>query len=275
MPVQQDSSMFKDFTPSLCGKIALVTGSSKGIGKSVATTLASKGATVILHARDLAALQAVGREIEESGGQCFLQSVDCRSEQSIADNQVDLSKQFPQGVDILVNNAGVYYTAPVREHPTQLWDDIIKTNLYGPFFYSRQVLPQMIKKKWGRIINISSISGQTGEIHAAAYSSSKFGLRGLTQSLAMEVAAEGITVNAVCPGWVDTQMSREQLNDENWCKLNAVDPAESMEIARLSIPQMRFVQASEVAELVAWLCSNVAGSITGQSINVCGGMCLS
>ncbi len=275
MEFPHDSSILKDFTPSLQGQVAVITGGSKGIGRFIASALSARGALVVLHARHHDELESARKDIESRGGRCVIQVVDVRSEESISESMLELFTQFPSGVDILVNNAGVYHTAAVNNHPTDLWDDTIKTNLHGPFFYCRSVLPHMIAKTSGRIINISSISGRVGEIHAAAYSSSKFGLIGLTQSLALEVAGNGITVNAVCPGWVDTDMSRQQLNDENWCKLSAVDPSEAVDIARLSVPQMRFIEPSEVAELVVWLCSRAARGITGQSINICGGMCLS
>jgi NAD(P)-dependent dehydrogenase (short-subunit alcohol dehydrogenase family) len=275
MQNKHDSSILKDFTPFLQDKVALVTGGSRGIGKAIAKSLSERGAKIVLHARNHEQLERTKREIEEQGGNCSIYAVDVRNEQSIVDSLAEISKVHPGGIDILVNNAGVYHTAPVKDHASELWFDTIATNLSAPFFYCRSILPEMIARKWGRIINISSISGRTGEIHGAAYCASKFGLIGLTQSLALEAAADGVTVNAVCPGWVDTDMSRQQLNDENWCKLSAVNPSESMELARLSVPQMRFIEPGEVGEVVGFLCSNAARGITGQSINVCGGMCLS
>ncbi|MBY0551049.1 MAG: SDR family oxidoreductase [Candidatus Obscuribacterales bacterium] len=274
MTSEHETSILKEFTPALSGKVALITGGSKGIGLAIARRLSASGAAVILHARTRSELEKARAEIETSGGRCVVATVDARNEQAIQSSISALAEEFPGGVDVLINNAGIYKTSSVVDQPTEDWDNTIKTNLYGPFFYSRAVLPSMTHNGWGRIINISSISGRTGEIHAAAYSASKFGLNGFTQSLAMEVAAKGITVNAVCPGWVDTAMSREQLNDENWCKLSAVAPSESMDIARLSVPQMRFIEPSEVAELVFWLCTDAARGITGQSMNICGGMCL-
>lgn len=275
MTSKHETSILKEFTPVLSGKVALVTGGSRGIGWAIARRLSEDGATIVLHARTTVELEKARSTIESTGGRCLIDTVDARSEQSIQASVTDLLQKFPDGIDILINNAGIYKASSVANHSSLDWDDTIKTNLYGPFFYSRAVLPAMLNKEWGRIVNISSISGRTGEIHAAAYSASKFGLNGFTQSLALEVASKGITVNAVCPGWVDTAMSREQLNDENWCKLSAVAPSESIDIARLSIPQMRFIEPAEVAELVFYLCTDAARGITGQSLNICGGMCLS
>jgi ketoreductase len=133
----------------------------------------------------------------------------------------------------------------------------------------------MIERKWGRIINISSISGQKAEAYGTAYSASKFGLIGVTQSLALELARHGITVNSVCPGWVETDMAQEQINDPEWCRLNDINPEESLDIARLSVPQMRLIQPDEVAGLVGYLCSDRAKGITGQAINICGGLSIS
>src|SRR5262249_41921101 len=176
--------------------------------------------------------------------------------------------------DILVNNAGIYKTEPVRGHSLEIWQEIIDINLTGALLTSRCVLDGMIEKGWGRIINISSISGKSGEAFGAAYSASKYGLIGLSQSMALEVARYGITVNAVCPGWVSTEMAVEQLTDQRWCKLNSLEPSESEEIARLSVPQERFISPEEVAELVAYLCTDSARGITGQAMNICGGMAL-
>lgn len=275
MHIEHDSSILKDFTPSLQGKVALVTGASRGIGKAIAVAMAARGATLVLHARNDIDLGAVSKQINDAGGRSQIQKVDAKDEHSVSQAFAELLAHHPEGIDILVNNAGIFHSASVKDHSTTVWDDTIRTNLYGPFFYARAAVGMMLKKKWGRIINISSISGRHGEIHAAAYSASKFGLIGFTQSLALETAADGITVNAVCPGWVETDMSARQLHDENWCNLSGVEPDQSLELAKLSVPQMRFIQPYEVAELVVWLCTDAARGVTGQSINICGGMCLS
>ena len=132
----------------------------------------------------------------------------------------------------------------------------------------------MIERNWGRIINISSISGKVAEAFGAAYSASKFAIIGLTQSMALEAAKHAITVNAICPGWVDTKMAGDQLSDDNYLSLTEQEPSQALEIARLSVPQMRFIAPEEVASLVVYLCSEQARGITGQAINICGGLSL-
>jgi len=257
----------------LTGRVAWVTGGSRGIGRAIALTLAGHGAAVAVGARNMQALESLCSEIEGLGGNCLAKSLDVRDGDSV--------EAFAQAVtdrlgtpDILVNNAGIYKTEPVRGHSLDVWQEIIDVNLTGALLTSRSALDGMIEKGWGRIINISSISGKAGEAFGAAYCASKFGLIGLSQSLALEVARYGITVNAVCPGWVSTDMSIEQLTDERWCRLNSLEPAQSQEIARLSVPQERFISPEEVAQLVAYLCTDFARGITGQAMNICGGMVL-
>ena len=175
-------------------------------------------------------------------------------------------------IDILINNAGVFKVEPILNHRPAVWDETLAVNLSAAFHLCRYALPQMTAKNWGRVINISSVSGKLGEPYGAAYSASKFGLIGLTQSLALEVAKYAVTVNAICPGWVLTEMALKQLGDEQWLKLNSIDPSQSLEVARLSSPQERFIEVAEIADLVLFLCSNQARGITGQSINICGGL---
>ncbi|HEY9871487.1 MAG TPA: SDR family NAD(P)-dependent oxidoreductase [Candidatus Obscuribacterales bacterium] len=257
----------------LAGKVAWVTGASRGIGRAIAIALAARGAALAIGARNAEALAGVRGSIESLGSSCFAAPLDVRD-----GNQVE---SFAQQIaahlgapDILVNNAGIYRTEPVRGHSLHVWQETIETNLTSALLTSRCVIDGMAAKGWGRIINIASISGKVAEAYGAAYSASKFGLIGLTQALALEVARLGITVNAVCPGWVKTDMAAEQLSDERWCRLNSLDTSEAADLARLSVPQERFIAAEEVADLVAFLCSGAARGITGQAINICGGMAL-
>jgi|GEM_PF-10181 Dehydrogenases with different specificities (related to short-chain alcohol dehydrogenases) len=160
------------------------------------------------------------------------------------------------------------------DDPAVTWRRTLDVNLTAPFELIRAVVPSMIEKRWGRIINVSSISGLKAEVYGTSYSASKFGLIGLTQALALELAKHNITVNAVCPGWVNTQMAVEQITDPGWCKLHEIPQSESLDIARLSVPQGRFIEPEEVAHLVAFLLTEKARGITGQSINICGGLSL-
>jgi len=257
----------------LNGRVALITGGSKGIGKAIALELAKAGASVAIGSRQAGQNSQLAADFEKLQVPHLISTCDVREESSIQDFVASTEKQLGK-IDILVNNAGIYRMQAVHGHSLDVWQDVIQTNLTGAMLASRAVIGSMMERQWGRIINISSISGQLGEMNGSAYSASKFGLLGLTQSLALESARFGVTVNAICPGWVLTEMSKEQLTDENWCAGHAIEPSESIEIARLSVPQMRFIEPEEVASLVVYLCTNGARGITGQSINLCGGLSL-
>lgn len=177
-------------------------------------------------------------------------------------------------LDILVNNAGIFSASALVEQDVEDWRRVLEVNLTAAMRAAKAALPLMMERRWGRVINVSSISGKSGEPYGAAYSASKFGMLGMTQSLALEVARDGVTVNAVCPGWVETEMAVTQLTDEEWCRLNGIAREQSIEIARLSVPQERFIEPAEVAHLVSFLCSESARGITGQAINICGGLSL-
>ncbi len=257
----------------LNGKVALVTGASRGIGRAIAVALAEQGASVVVCSRTIATLAALTKEIESKGGRCIYSQVDVRLESSV-DELLSFTNKEMGKIDILINNAGIYRTEAVDGHSLTTWDDVLSTNLTSALLTSRRVLGGMISRSWGRIINVASISGKVAEAYGAAYSASKFGLIGLTQAMALEVARYGITVNAVCPGWVSTSMASEQLSDESYLRLTEQEPSQASEIARLSVPQERFIEPHEVANLVVYLCSNAARGITGQSINICGGLSL-
>ncbi len=267
----------------LNGKNALVTGASRGIGRAIARELAALGARVALVARSSELLASLAKEInDKNSGGAIYKSFDIENETF----SIDLAKWLKAegfSVDVLINNAGIYSTDYIPlEHadgwevldPSQdaQWKRTMTVNLDAPYILTKIFAPAMIERKWGRIINISSISGQKAEAYGAAYSASKFGLIGVTQSLALELARHCITVNSVCPGWVETDMAQEQINDPEWCRLNDINPEDSLDIARLSVPQMRLIQPDEVAGLVGYLCSDRAKGITGQAINICGGL---
>lgn len=273
-------------TTELHGKNALVTGASRGIGRAIALELAALGARTALVARSSSLLESLAKEInDKNSGDAIYKSLDIEKD-SFALELAKWLKAEGFHVDVLVNNAGIYSTDYIPLEHADGWevsdpgnDDIWKrtmaVNLNAPYILAKVFAPAMIERKWGRIINISSISGQKAEAYGTAYSASKFGLIGVTQSLALELARHGITVNSVCPGWVETDMAQEQINDPEWCRLNDINPEESLDIARLSVPQMRLIQPDEVAGLVGYLCSDRAKGITGQAINICGGLSIS
>lgn len=254
-------------------KVAFITGASRGIGRALSERFAEDGFELALFARSEDLLLQLQKDLHDRSMSAAVFPVDV-SEPSRFSSALQAAREKLGAPQVLINNAGVYYTQSVEGHSVELFREVLETNLTSALNACRFVVGEMKKLGWGRIVNISSISGKVAEAHGAAYSASKFGMIGLTQSLALEVAEYGITVNAVCPGWVATDMARAQLNDEKWCKLNQLEVEQSQEIARLSVPQKRLIQPEEVAHLVSFLCSENAGGITGQSINICGGLSL-
>jgi 3-hydroxybutyrate dehydrogenase len=255
----------------LADKVVVVTGASRGIGRSIAQLFAAAGATVHGIARSVENLDSLQRSIMEGGGKCFTHACDVSDLDNLHSVMAEILSES-KVIDILINNAGIYATAAVRNMELSQWSSTMNINCSAAFVATRAVLEQMIQRKTGRVIFISSISGKSAEPYGAAYSSSKFAMLGLMQALALEVAPYGITSNAICPGWVDTDMAHKQINDEQWCSLNQLDPSMSEEIARLSVPQERLIDPLEVAQLALYLCSDAARGVTGQAINICGGL---
>jgi 3-oxoacyl-[acyl-carrier protein] reductase len=231
-------------------KTAFVSGASRGIGLACARALAETGVHVVLAARDAAKLEDASREIPNS----TWVTVDLSSADSIKDAFAKAGK-----IDILVNNAAVTKDGLAVRMKKEDWDSVISTNLTGAFLAAQQVLQNMMKARWGRIINISSVVGESGNPGQANYVASKAGLVGLTKSLAQEMASRNITVNAVAPGFIETDMT-------------AVLPQELKDKMIGHIPLKRFGRAEDVAAAVRFLASEEAGYITGAVLNVNGGM---
>jgi len=181
-------------------------------------------------------------------------------------------ERFGREPDILVNNAGVAESAPLVKTPDEMWRRHIEINLSGTFYCTRAALPAMIGRGWGRVINIASVAGKTGAPYIAAYSASKHGVLGLTRSAALEVATKGVTVNAICPGYVDTEMTTRAL--ENIEATTGRSAAQSLEAIRNTSPQRRLIEPEEVAALALLLASEEGRGINGQAINVDGGSVL-
>jgi 3-oxoacyl-[acyl-carrier protein] reductase len=239
-------------------RTALVTGASRGIGKVCAETLAQAGYRVVVAARSADKLQEVANGIRNSGGEAAAVVMDMTSAESIAQGIAAGVKEFGR-VDILVNNAGVTKDGlAVRMRPAD-WEQVLATNLTGAFFAIQQVLPAMMRERWGRVINVSSIVGEAGNPGQANYVASKAGLIGLTKALAQEVGSRNITVNAVAPGYIDTEMT-EGLSQELKEKM----------IART--PLRRMGTAADVANAIKFLVSDEASFITGHVLDVNGGM---
>jgi 3-oxoacyl-[acyl-carrier protein] reductase len=243
---------------SMTNRIALVTGASRGIGQACALTLARAGAKVVVAARAFDKLEQVAAEIKEAGGEAFPVAIDMESHASIKDAFARVAKEFGR-IDILVNNAGVTRDGLALRMKPEDWELVLRTNLSGAFFAIQQVLSGMMRERWGRIINISSVVGEAGNAGQANYVASKAGLIGLTKSLAQEIASRNITVNAVAPGFVETDMTAV-LNEDLKTRM------------KQAIPLGRFGTADDIAGAVRFLASEEAGYITGHVLDVNGGM---
>jgi 3-oxoacyl-[acyl-carrier protein] reductase len=242
----------------LKGKIALVTGASQGIGRACALELARAGATVALAARNEAKLAAVAAEIEAAGGQAAAFALDVASEESIKAGAKAVIERFGK-VEILVNCAGITHDDLAMKMKRADWDDVLGTNLTGAFLLTQALMRPMMKNRWGRIINISSVVGRTGQTGQVNYAASKAGMIGMTRSLARELASRGITVNAVAPGYIETPMT-SVLSEELRTAMLA------------SIPLGRAGTDVEIAQSVVFLASDAAAYITGHVLDVNGGM---
>jgi 3-oxoacyl-[acyl-carrier protein] reductase len=243
---------------NLQGHVAFVTGASQGIGRACALVLAEAGAKVACAARSEDKLKSVVDEIKGKGGTAAAFKMDVANEDDVKNAIKAAIAQFGK-VDILVNNAGITRDTLAMRMKRADWDDVIDTNLTGPFIATQAVTSSMLKQRWGRIINISSIFGQMGQIGQANYAASKAGLIGLTKAMARELASRSITVNAVAPGWIETAMTAELSQDLR-------DQVIKM------VPLGRPGTDMEVAHAVRFLASDDAAYITGQVINVNGGM---
>ncbi|MDX1522704.1 MAG: 3-hydroxybutyrate dehydrogenase, partial [Anaerolineae bacterium] len=252
----------------LAGKRALVTGGSKGIGRSIALTLAGAGADVVVSARHQPNLEAVATEIESLGRRALAATCDVADKaqiQALADQVLDTFG----GIDILVNNAGIARSHKFLNHPDEMWDQTLAVNLTGVYLMTKAFTPAMVAQKWGRVINIASIASKVGGKYIAAYSASKHGVLGLTRSLALEFVADNITVNAICPGYVNTPMTKA--NIANIAKQTGAPEAKIRTSLENQSPQQRFVEPEEVAAVALLLAQDSGQGITGQAINIDGG----
>jgi NAD(P)-dependent dehydrogenase (short-subunit alcohol dehydrogenase family) len=232
------------------GKTALVTGAGRGIGRSIARRLAQEGARVALVARTEAELQETARQIAEAGASTLTLPADIR-EAGAAEQCVERTESELGAIDVLVNNAGVFIYRPFLSLPPEDWERVIATNLTGAANFCRAVLPSMVKRRRGRIVNVASIHGMRGDANVAAQSAAKFGLIGLTQSLAREFRSHNVAINAVCPGTVENRKEEGE--------------------AEHAAPLAEKLWPRDVANAVLFLASEDAAAITGAALEVFGG----
>lgn len=250
---------------SLTGKTALITGGGRGIGRAIALMFAREGARIAVAARTAEQVEQVANEI---GNEAIALVCDVSDPESVTRMFGDLRERLGNA-DILVNNAGIAESATVVNTTDELWHRHLAINLSGTFYCTRAALPAMFKKGWGRVINVASIAGKTGAPYIAAYSASKHGVMGLTRSIALEVAAAGITVNAICPGYVDTEMVSRGV--EQITTKTGRSAEEALDTLRKMSPQNRLATAEEVAAVALLLASDEGRGINGQGINIDGG----
>ena len=245
----------------MTGRTAVITGGGSGIGAAAARRFASQGAKVVLVGRRKDRLDAVAKEIGTTA-----RTIACDVASSSA---VEAMAREVGPCDVLVNNAGIAKSAPIAKTDDALWNEILAINLTGTFLCTRAFLPGMAERGWGRVINVASIAGKAGMQYTSAYCASKHGVVGLTRAVALECARKGVTVNAVCPGWVDSEMTDTSV--ANISGKTKMSEAEARAFLAGQSPQNRLMTPEEIAGLIAWLCSDDAAGITAQAINVDGG----
>ncbi len=250
-------------------RIAWVTGAGKGIGAAIAQALGAQGIPVAVSARTRADVERVAAEIRQQGGRSCAVICDVTKPDEIAAAVAQIREQLG-AITILVNNAGIGGSHKFLGHDDALWHRILDTNLNSVYYVTKAVAPMMVEANWGRIINIASISSKVGAKYIAAYTASKHGVLGLTRALALELVAHNITVNAICPAYVDTPMTDGTVANMTARTKMSEEDARAY-LAKLS-PQNRLITPEEVAHVALMLVDDAARGITGQAINVDGGM---
>ncbi|MGO9590813.1 MAG: SDR family NAD(P)-dependent oxidoreductase [Candidatus Acidiferrales bacterium] len=252
---------------------AVVTGGGRGIGAAIAEALARLGASVSLIGRNEETLRVTADRIAKNYGVKVASASADVADETAVQKAISTVRDVLGAPTILVNNAGVAVSAPFLKSNAAFWRNVLDIDLMGSVYCTQAVLPAMLESKWGRIISIASTAGVTGYAYVTTYCAAKHGMIGLTRALAIETARTGVTVNAVCPGYTDTEMTSQTI--ANITKKTGRSREEALASLVTHNPQGRLIQPSEVADAVVWLCGDNAASVTGQSIAIAGGEVLS
>ncbi|MDR4935065.1 3-hydroxybutyrate dehydrogenase [Rossellomorea marisflavi] len=250
-------------------KVVVITGSASGIGYEIGKTFAENGSKVVLTDLNEEGVKASAQELKDLGYEALGLKADVTSEEDIK-NMIEAAHKEYGRIDVLINNAGLQHVSPIEEFPTEKFELMIKIMLTAPFVAIKHVLPIMKEQKFGRILNISSINGLIGFAGKAAYNSAKHGVIGLTKVAALESAADGVTVNSICPGYVDTPLVRGQMKDIASSRNVPVEKVLEEVIYPL-VPQRRLLDVKEIADYAMFLSSDQAKSVTGQAVVIDGG----
>jgi 3-hydroxybutyrate dehydrogenase len=249
------------------GKVALITGASRGIGRAIAEAFASEGAQVVLAARNVEQIEELAKSLNREERRAIALRCDVRVKSEVEEATAEIGRTWGK-LHVVVNNAGVSGRTPIDDPSDDRWHQILDTNLTGAYLITKASL-DLMSSGWGRIINISSVLGRFGVPAYAAYCASKHGLLGFTRALALELASRQITVNAICPGWVTTDMAEQGIQET--AEALGISAEAFREEAIAGVPLKRFIEPDEVANLVLYLASDDASMITGQTYNLCGG----
>ena len=254
----------------LKGKVAVVTGSTSGIGLGIATSLAADGADIVLNGfGEAKAIEALQKDLAKKHGvKVTYSSADMTKPAEIA-GMIETATREHGHVDIVVNNAGIQHVSSVQDFPPERWDAVIMINQTAPFLVTRAVLPQMLKRNWGRIINIASVHGLVASVDKSAYVASKHGIMGFTKAVALETATTGVTCNAICPGWVLTPLVQKQIDALAEREKLSPDDA-TIKLLGEKQPSLQFTMPDQLGALAVFLCSEGASNIRGIGIPVDG-----
>ncbi|MBM4263382.1 MAG: SDR family oxidoreductase [Deltaproteobacteria bacterium] len=252
----------------MTNRVAIVTGGGTGIGKAIAASLARSRAKVAITSRNVKHLDSATAELAAKNLTVVPVQMDVRKKADVERAVAHIVSQWG-AIHILVNNAGISGLSLIDDADDSRWLDIVDTNLNGMYLITKAALRHMPDHQGGRVINISSVLGKFGVPGYTAYCTTKHGMIGFTRALALEVVGRGITVNTVCPGWVDTEMATLGINET--AALQGITAEQFKAQAVANVPIKRFLEAEEIAEMVAYLASDMAKGITGQAVNVCGG----